>query len=413
MLTTFYPPASFGGDAIQVRRLAHALADRGHEVTVVHSAEGYSAMARSRYPAADDRHPGVRVIPVDAGLGAVSPLATYLSGRPLLVRRQLERILEGSFDVLHFHNPSLLGGPGALLLGRALKLYTLHEQWLVCPTHVLWKDKREVCRSPQCVRCQLIHRRPPQPWRRTGLLERCVAQLDALIAPSRTSAELHRRFAELVTIAHIPHFVPDPPPGPAAPAERPYFLYAGRLEPIKGVETAVAAFRRRRGEDLLVAGTGSLEARLRREAADLPHVRFLGQRTASELSALYRGALAVLVPTLGHEAFGLVAVEAFAHGTPVVVPRFGALAELIEEGGGGLCFAGGAELDAALARLAAEPTLRDELGRRGREAFVARWTADRHVRRYLGLIAEVAERRGQAEVAARATQALERQPAVA
>ena len=37
LLSTFYPPWSFGGDGVQVERLAHALGDAGHEVTVVHS----------------------------------------------------------------------------------------------------------------------------------------------------------------------------------------------------------------------------------------------------------------------------------------------------------------------------------------------------------------------------------------
>ena len=36
-LTTFYPPYSFGGDAMYIYRLCHALADEGHAVDVVHS----------------------------------------------------------------------------------------------------------------------------------------------------------------------------------------------------------------------------------------------------------------------------------------------------------------------------------------------------------------------------------------
>jgi len=41
MFTTFYPPYSFGGDAIGVQRLAHALAARGHQITVVHDIDAY------------------------------------------------------------------------------------------------------------------------------------------------------------------------------------------------------------------------------------------------------------------------------------------------------------------------------------------------------------------------------------
>ena len=402
MLTTFYPPWSFGGDAIQVRRLAHALADRGHEVTVIHSLEAYRAMAgeASAEPPAD--HGGVRLVHVDAGVGALSPLATQLTGRPLLARRAIARALEPGFDVMHFHNPSLLGGPDVLRMGGAVKLYTLHEQWLVCPTHVLWKDKREVCVDPHCVRCQLVYRRPPQLWRHSGLVDRSVAALDALIAPSRTSARLHGRFADAVHIEQIPHFVEDP--GPVVPHDhgRPYFLYAGRLEPIKGVSRAISAMRRCSAADLLIVGDGTLRESLEREAEGLNNVHFLGWRSAGELASLYRGALAVVVPTLGHEAFGLVAVEAFAHGTPAIVPRFGALGELIEDSGAGLAYGDDDELDGALATLVADPRARDELGRRGREAFVARWTVERHLARYFTLVAAMAERRGDEALAARA-----------
>ena len=410
MASTFYPPWSFGGDAIQVRRLAHALADRGHEVTVVHSREGYRSMAGAAPEGPEDSHPGVRVVGIDAGLGALSPLATYLTGRPLLAGRKLAAALDEPFDVVHFHNPSLLGGPEALMLGTGIKLYTAHEQWLVCPTHVLWKYQQRVCEKPDCWRCTFSYRRPPQPWRSTSLLERSLSHLDALICPSRASEVLHRRFASIVRIERLGHFVPEPDVSEPDHAfgERPYFLFAGRLESIKGVGALLEAFRRRRegGEDLLIAGEGTLEPELRDAAADLPHVRFLGWRPAADLDALYRGALAVIVPTAGHESFGLVAVEAFARETPVLVRGFGALGELIEESGGGLAFTTDAELDAALARLAGDAPLRAELGAKGRAAYEARFTEGRHLDRYLGLIGDLAHRRGRRDVAALATREL-------
>jgi glycosyltransferase involved in cell wall biosynthesis len=406
MLTTFYPPWSFGGDAVQVRRLARALAQRGHQVTVVHSREGFRALAGGQEPAPPDRDAGVEVVPIDAGAGALSPLATYLTGRPLLARRALQRALSPGFDVLHFHNPSLLGGPAALGMGEGLRLYTLHEQWLVCPTHVLWKYRRRVCERPQCWRCTLTYRRPPQAWRSTGLLDRAVAKLDALIAPSDTTATLHRRFASLVRIERLDHFIEDvgEDEGAPEPAAEPYFLYAGRLESIKGVETLLAAFRRRR-EQLRIAGTGTCERALREEARDLPNVRFLGWVDEAELDRLYRRALAVIVPTRGHESFPLVLLEAFVRGKPAIVHRFGALAELAEQSEAALTYGSDAELDDAIDRLSGDAELRARLGARGRAAYLGRWTPEGHLERYFGLIAEAATRRGDAELAALARDA--------
>ena len=47
MFTTFYPPYSFGGDAIGVQRMARALAARGHQVTVVHDEDSYLILGGS------------------------------------------------------------------------------------------------------------------------------------------------------------------------------------------------------------------------------------------------------------------------------------------------------------------------------------------------------------------------------
>src|SRR6478609_2367368 len=107
MATTFYPPYSYGGDAVHVYRLTNALARRGHRVTV--DTLGESAK--------------------------LAPDTTYLSGKPGLYASRLKQIFEEPFDVIHFHNPSLLGGPGLLSYGRGVKLFTLNEYWLVCPMH--------------------------------------------------------------------------------------------------------------------------------------------------------------------------------------------------------------------------------------------------------------------------------------
>ena len=388
MLTTFYPPWSFGGDALQVQRLSEALARRGHDVTVVHSREAFRAVG------GEEREPPppgpVRIVPIDAGRGMASPLATYLTGRPLLARRALEEALAEPFDVLHFHNPSLLGGPALLGMGRGVRVYTLHEQWLVCPTHVLWKYNRRVCDRPDCVRCTLVHRRPPQPWRATGLLERSLRHVDLLLAPSDTTARMHERFGELVRIERLDHFVPDPGERPAAAAgARPFVLFAGRLEPIKCVGDAIDAMSGMPGVDLLIAGSGSREKELRSRAGGLPNIRFLGQRSPEQIAELYRDALAVVLPTRGYESAPLALLEALAHGVPILARPFGGQRELVAESGGGLTYSTPAELRDAVRRLATEPELREELGRRGRAAFLARWTEEAHVSRYLSLLESV------------------------
>ena len=79
--------------------------------------------------------------------------------------------------------------------------------------------------------------------------------------------------------------------------------------------------------DLRIAGTGPIEQDLRELAADLPNVHFEGLLGGPALARLFRGARAVVVPSLFPETFGYVVLEAFAVGTPVVVHEAGALCE--------------------------------------------------------------------------------------
>ena len=397
MVTTFYPPYHFGGDALYVYRLSNALARRGHGVTVVHSVDAYRILRHEEPRDAFPHQPGVTVVPLRSRLGPVSPLVTYLSGRPGPKAGALSEVFREHFDVVHFHNVSLVGGPAVLAYGDGIKLYTMHEHWLVCPMHVLWKNNREPCVEPQCLRCTLAFRRPPQLWRYGGLLERQLGHVDLFLAPSRFTIEAHRQRGFSRPIHRLPFFVPpaEGKPSAAAPsvqAPRPYFLYVGRLEKIKGVDVLLERFRDYGDADLTIVGDGTQAEGLRRRAEGLPGVRFLGRVHPATLSGLYTGAIALIVPSVGYEVFGLVVLEAFARRTPVIVHDLGALPELVEESGGGLVYRTPDELLRAMESLRADPELRRELGQRGYKTWLRRYTEGAHLRGYFAAIDEA--RRG-------------------
>jgi glycosyltransferase involved in cell wall biosynthesis len=85
------------------------------------------------------------------------------------------------------------------------------------------------------------------------------------------------------------------------------------------------------------------------------------------------------VPTVYREPKGLYVLEALANGVPVVQPAHGSFPELIELTGGGLLVKPDdpAELALALKRMLEEPTLKQELGRKGKEAVHSGWHAER------------------------------------
>lgn len=397
MVTTFYPPWGFGGDAVFVQHLAHALGDRGHEIHVVHCRDSFRALGGDAGDAVPSAHPNVVLHGLESRVGRLSPLATHQTGRPLFKTRELRRLLDGGFDVIHFHNVSLVGGPAVLRLGSAVKLYTLHEYWLLCPTHLLFRFEREPCERPTCFSCTLAQLRPPQLWRRGGALARSVAHVDAFLSPSRFGIEIHRRHGLDVPFVHLPNFVPtsasDGRGADARAPEEPYFLYVGRLETAKGAHTLLPFFRRFGRATLLLAGTGRDDARLRRLADGCDRIRFLGALPPAQLAALYRGAVAVIVPSLTFELFPLVVLEAFREGTPVVARNLGSLPEIVAESGGGVTYDDDRDLEPALERLLADRPWRDELGRRAADAQARLWSSAAHVDRYLDLVRDLTERR--------------------
>jgi len=318
-VTTFYPPHNFGGDGIHVQRLSRALTRRGHQVRVVHAPAAYAVLGGGEHTDVGDAshpHDAVDVQPLGAGvLGAAESVLTQQAGVPLLQRGTLKRLLEGppghAPDVIHYHNVSLTGGVGVLGMGDAVKLYTTHEYWLVCPTHLLFRYNREICRERTCIRCTLRSGRPPQWWRYTGLRDRQLGKLDSFIFPSAMTESVYRRHGVDGPGRVMHHFLPDDylsaarSRGARRDDVEPYYLYVGRMDAVKGVEPLLRHFAEiELPAPLVLVGDGPLAAQLRGRYGSHPAIRFLGSRSQDELGALYRDALALILPPRPHPAVG-------------------------------------------------------------------------------------------------------------
>lgn len=389
-----------------VRRLAHALARRGHTVDVIHDVDAYrvgGGLETEPLP----EPAGVATHALRSRSSLLSTLATHQLGRPVVHGRRIREILARGFDVLHFHNISLVGGPGILAYGTGIKLYTAHEHWLVCGNHILWRHKREPCPGRECLRCVLRSKRPPQPWRASSLLARQARHVDEFLALSAFSAEKHREFGFSVPMRILPSFLPDDEAGidsgsasTAPSSEPPYFLCVARLEEIKGLQDVIPLFDADLPAELRIAGSGTYEATLRKLAAGRRSVRFLGRQTPLELRSLYRNAVALIAPSRCYEVFPLVVLEAFREGTPVVARRLGSYPEILEQASAGLLFDGSEGLRSALSRLLSQPDLRARLGAAGAAAFRSSWSESVFLSRYFSIIREIAERRGLRDLAA-------------
>jgi glycosyltransferase involved in cell wall biosynthesis len=398
MITTFYPPYSFGGDAIFVYHLATALGERGHTVDVFHSEDAY----RLQHPGDPEtifiEHPNVTRRPLRSQSPILNTAKAHQSGLPSVYRAQMEQLFSGDhYDVIHYHNISLMGGPGILRAGHAAKLYTAHEYWLMCPTHVLFAFNREACTSRQCLRCTLHAKRPPQIWRYTSLLADSISHVDRFLMPSRFALEQHKAAGIDGPMSVLPNFVPMVPHSEERKlvSDRSFFLFVGRLEKLKGVQDLIALFRDYPHADLLIVGDGSYRKNLESLACSATNVKFVGLVHPAEVETYYRQAIAVLVPSLCYEVFPLIPAESMINGTPVISRRIGALTEVIDESGGGFTFTSQDECMAAMEKLRLNPQLRQKMGEQGRMTAISHWTAKPHLDSYLNIVGELLEQRRQ------------------
>lgn len=403
VLSTFYPPYSYGGDAIGVERLVKALARDGHDLTVIHSIDAFGSLPKTGSRQVKPTE-NIRVIGLECQIAALSNLLTHQLGRPLVHHRRLQEILKpGAFDIIWYNNVSLIGGPALLSYGDGLKIYEAHEHWLVCPTHVLWRKNRELCDARQCLTCSIAYRRPPQLWRKMEFFARQLDQVDGFIAKSEFSRNKHREFGFPKEMQVVPYFLPDSPPTPVheeGPVHnRPYFLFVGRLEKIKGLDDIIPVFANYPDADLLILGTGSYEPRLKQLANGIPNVEFLGRLAQEELSKYYKEAIALIVPSVCFETFGIILIESFREGTPVIARRIGPFEEIVNKCDGGLLFNKNSELLDALHKLQGDPTLRESMGRAARSGYETHWSEESVLRSYYKEVKQVALAKGNKIVA--------------
>jgi len=173
------------------------------------------------------------------------------------------------------------------------------------------------------------------------------------------------------------------PPKPAAPKDKIVVLTVGRLHPRKGQLRTLQALQTlapdvRAQLEYWIVGSQSkanYEETLRTVAAAQPDlaVRFFGDIPDDELSDLYDRADIFAMTSINHghsvEGFGLVYLEAAAHGLPVVAHDVGGVSEAVRDGVTGLLVPPDrpAQLAAAFEKLIHDPALRRRFGAAGRD----------------------------------------------
>lgn len=307
-------------------------------------------------------------------------------------------------DVIHVHNTFPLISPSlywAADRAGVPVVQTLHNFRLHCP-QAMYLREGKVCED-----C-LGH----IPWR--GALRACYrgskqqsAALAGMVTLHRAAGTWQHKVTRYIALNEFcrskfiegglpaervvvkPNFVDfaAPPEGP-----RDGFLFVGRLSAEKGLDVLVAAAAQLAGCVVRVAGTGPEEHLLVGQAGLTAMGALSGERVRQEMAS----AMALVLPSIWYENFPRTLVEAMGCGLPVIASRIGALAELIEEGVTGLLFEPGNAEDLA-AKMAWAQDNRDAMaimGRKARERYEQRYTAERNYAQLMKIYREAISARG-------------------
>jgi glycogen synthase len=184
----------------------------------------------------------------------------------------------------------------------------------------------------------------PNPWIADFELRGFLAA-DRIIAVSRYTKQILMEHygipADKIAVVHngtSEHLIPqvDALQSSARLARHPIVLFLGRLVLQKGprqfLDMAAAVHRHRQDAQFVMAGDGHMLPELMEYAVHLglgDAVVFTGKVSSREVSALYKAASCFVMPSLS-EPFGLVALEAAAHGTPVILSKQSGVAEVLD-----------------------------------------------------------------------------------
>lgn len=351
---TYLPATRYGGPIRSVHGLCRALARRGHDVHVFTTSVDGAGDSPVPIAQATDLE-GVRVWYFRSSIA-----------RRLYWSPGLGRALEahaGSFDVMHVHAAFLWTTLAACRAAR-----TAGVPYVLAPRGML---SRELFRRRGWLR--------KHAW--LSLFDRAnVEGADAVHVTSEPEgAALRDLGLSPAAIEILPNGV-DPAPGGNSTARRgDVVLYVGRLHPIKGLARLVEVMPEVPGVELWLAGNdeGGYRAeleRLARAPGVAGRVRFLGDVGDADKHDLYRQATVFVLPSES-ESFGIAALEALAHGCPVIVtPGVGLAAAIHDAGAGLVCPA--SELGAGLSALLGDPARRQVLVDNGhRLAAAYSWDA--------------------------------------
>jgi glycosyltransferase involved in cell wall biosynthesis len=369
-----------GGVATHVMASASALAERGVSVSVL----------AARIDAAAEI-PGVRLFhSPELFNGRATPAERF--GEALSIR-------PGVIHLHQFEDPDAV----AAMRRHAPVLLSAHG-YLACTSGVHYFRPGQECQRahglgciPNLVACAHTSdpRGLPSAFRQAGRSLVTLRRADLALSYS-TAVDRHLALNQIARRKVIPLFSTMVPAVGSGHADRRRVVFAGRVVLPKGIAVLIRAARAVDAEFVVCGDGWRLEEmrRLAKRTGVHDRVQFKGWLGSEELAGELANASVVAVPSIWPEPFGLVGIEAFAAGRPVVASATGGMRDWLEHDVNGLAVEPG-DADAlarALRELLADPARAQALGAAGKAMAERRFSAERHVAALLDAYGSARER---------------------
>ena len=404
LFTRFPLESAHGGAEVQTLSLMKGLSERGHDVAFLGSCPVLLTEVASL---------GLRVTGLEIGPPPVTKwgAVSFLWRKKGMQRRLEKSIMRTSFSA----EISVSGDHGVSADLRddrhidAIFMLSMTEKLLLTETavkngiKVFWIEHDRV--GPWLTK---------NPWLpRLRILSRLVTTICVSELSRKIYVDLGWRAGDVVAIPNgidlvrfdDESFSEPPLPSPLPPGEGDSLFSrnasssslrlgcVARLSPEKGVDVLIQAVSGLPDVDLTIIGKGPEEGYLRKqieqihgtEMQSVERIRIIPH--VDDLAAFYRSIDALVLPSRDNDPFGLVAAEAMACGTPVIVTEQCGIAGYLSDGVDAVIAKANSEksLREAILRIK-DPTVRSRLSTAGRKTAREKFSVDSMIERYCGLL---------------------------
>ena len=312
-------------------------------------------------------------------------------------QRLSEKISQFQPDIVHIHNFFPLLTPSiydACIEAKVPVIQTLHNFRLICPGALL------LCRKKVCERCltgspynAVIHK----CYRNSRIESFAVARMVAFHRKNNTWTNKVTRFIALSNFSKSkfvtagfpsakiivkPNFIGqhkethllEQADDNQENEINSYALFAGRLSEEKGINVLFDAWENI-NINLRVVGDNMLQESI---TTSNKRIKFLGKLSKAEVQIQMQNAKFLVVPSICYETFGMVIIEAFSNGVPVIASNLGTMSEIIEHGKTGLLFEPGNsnELVKKIESLLEKAQLYKQMRINARNVYLEKYTSE-------------------------------------